>query len=263
MNASYFEKKINVESRYVNRARVLRTSVLFQLIQELTVESTEKAGITRNFTLDRGLLWIIAKQSFDVKRMPAYDETITLRLYPMKTMHIFFPRYIEVYSEGITRYEDDALNRKEDSSSPIITGTSLWLLMNEKERTMVFPDKAGIRIDGVKAPQGASLPKGVAIPHDDTDEIIFSGSRELTAGWSLSDMNGHLNNSRYFDIADDLIPLDEIGQLSPKGFQAEYINEILPGDRLFVEYKKTADAWYFRGELIEKGKQAFRLKIAY
>ena len=259
----HFEKKVIIGSRYVNRARVLRTSVLFQLIQELTVEATEKAGITRDLTLDRGLLWIIAKQSFSVVRMPAYDETITIKLYPMKTMHIFFPRYIEVFSEGITRYEKDSLNSPKDSSSPVISGTSLWLLMNEKERTMVFPDKAGIAIDGVPAPKGASLPKAVLMPLPDSSEIIFSGCKEITAGWSLSDMNGHINNSRYFDIADDLLPLDEIETLSPKGFQADYINEILPGDRLFVEYKKTADAWYFRGELIEKRKPAFRLKIAY
>ena len=261
--ADYFEKKVNIGSRHVNRARVLRTSVLFQLIQELTVEATEKAGITRDLTLDRGLLWIIAKQSFSVVRMPAYDETVTIRLYPMKTMHIFFPRYIEVFSEGITRYEKESLNCPKDSSSPIISGTSLWLLMNEKDRTMVFPDKVGIDIKGVAAPKGASLPKAVLMPSPDSSDVIFSGSRELTAGWSLSDMNGHLNNSRYFDIADDLLPLDEIETLSPKGFQADYINEILPGDRLFVEYKKTADAWYFRGDLVEKGKPAFRLKIAY
>ncbi len=135
--------------------------------------------------------------------------------------------------------------------------------MNEKDRTMVFPDKVGIDIKGVAAPKGASLPKAVLMPSPDSSDVIFSGSRELTAGWSLSDMNGHLNNSRYFDIADDLLPLDEIESLSPKGFQADYINEILPGDRLFVEYKKTADAWYFRGDLVEKGKPAFRLKIAY
>ena len=259
----FFEKKLNVESRYVNRARVLRTSVLFQLLQEITVEATEKAGVTRNFTLDRGLLWIIAKQAFDVVRMPAYDETLTIRLYPMKTMHIFFPRYIEIYSKGITRYENNDLNDPKDSGAPIIKGTSLWLLMNEKDRTMVFPDKVGINIEGVKAPEGASLPKAVHLPSHDSGDVIFSGSREITAGWSLSDMNGHLNNSRYFDIADDLIPLDEIETLSPKGFQADYVNEILPGDRLFVEYQKTADAWYFRGELIEKGIQAFRLKIAF
>lgn len=259
----YFEKRINVESRYVNRARVLRTSVLFQLLQELTVEATEKAGVTRNFTLDRGLLWIIAKQAFDVVRMPAYDETLTIRLYPMKTMHIFFPRYIEIYSKGITRYENNDLNDPKDSGAPIIKGTSLWLLMNEKDRTMVFPDKVGINIEGVKAPEGASLPKAVHLPSHDSGDVIFSGSREITAGWSLSDMNGHLNNSRYFDIADDLIPLDEIETLSPKGFQADYVNEILPGDRLFVEYQKTAEAWYFRGDLVDKEKPAFRLKISY
>lgn len=261
--ADYFEKKINIESRYVNRKRVLRNSVLFQLLQELTVEATEKAGVTRDFTLDRGLLWIIAKQSFEVVRMPSYDETITMRIYPMKTMHIFFPRYIEIFSEGITRYEKDSLNDPKDNSSPIITGTSLWLLMDEKDRSIAFPEKAGIRIEGAAAPKRAVSLKAVMLPAPDSSEVIFSGSRELTAGWSLSDMNGHLNNSRYFDIADDLLPVDEVENLSPKGFQADYINEIIPGDRLFIEYKKTADAWFFRGELIEKGKPAFRLKIAY
>lgn len=242
MSYKYFDKTITIESASVNIRRVLRTSSLLRMLQELTIAFTEAEGVTRRETLDRGLLWVIAKQAFDIKRIPAYDETITLRCYALPTMHMFFPRYYEVYA---------------GEEKPIITGTTLWLLMDETKRSMVLPEVYGIHLNGGDSPAGFDIPKMISMPKEE-DGI---SEKLVTAPFSFADINGHINNAHYFDIAEDAIPFEEVKLLEPAGFEAEYEKEILPGDKVRLTYMKAADGWYFRGTFADDGKDAFRIHI--
>lgn len=314
MSYKYFDKTITIQSASVNIRRVLRTSSLLRMLQELTIAFTEAEGVTRRETLDRGLLWVIAKQAFDIKRIPAYDETITLRCYALPTMHMFFPRYYEVYageapalnSEGLSPVgagkisgtpaaagasgsaaagasgpaatgasgpaaagasgpaaagPEAAASHENSSDSttpqPIITGTTLWLLMDETKRSMVLPEVYGIHLDGGDSPAGFDIPKMISMPKEE-DGI---SEKLVTAPFSFADINGHINNAHYFDIAEDAIPFEEVKLLEPAGFEAEYEKEILPGDKVRLTYMKAADGWYFRGTFADDGKDAFRIHI--
>lgn len=280
MSYKYFDRKLTIQSASVNLRRVLRTSSLLRMLQELTIAFTESEGVTRKETLDRGLLWVIAKQNFDIKRLPAYDETITLRCYALPTMHIFFPRYYEIYAgeapdaaseasafSGKTSAENSApsdkaaIGEREKAApaagpGPIITGTTLWLLMDEKKRSMVMPEQYGICLNGGDAPADFDLPKIIALPDEKT-----AYEKIVTAPFSFADINGHINNAHYFDIAEDAIPLEDVKLLKPAGFEAEYEKEILPGDEIRLTYLKAADGWYFRGTFASDGKDAFRIHI--
>ena len=275
MSYKYFDKTITIESASVNIRRVLRTSSLLRMLQELTIAFTEAEGVTRKETLDPRLLWVIAKQAFDIKRIPAYDETITLRCYALPTMHMFFPRYYEVYAGSAptplaagnpsappAAAGSGSVAPESDSSAasvpePIITGTTLWLLMDETKRTMVLPEMYGIRLDGGDSPVGFDIPKMISMPKEE-DSI---SEKLVTAPFSLADINGHINNAHYFDIAEDAIPFEEVKLLEPAGFEAEYEKEILPGDEIRLTYMKATGGWYFRGTFVSDGKDAFRIHI--
>ncbi len=288
MAYKYFDRKLTIESASVNLRRVLRTSSLLRMLQELTIAFTETEGVTRKETLDRGLLWVIAKQNFEITRLPAYDETITLRCYALPTMHMFFPRYYEVYAgdapqpcnteagqiptapgadiqtdmaktddSGVSRLAAGKNHKAFDRPLPIISGTTIWLLMDEKKRSMILPEMYGIELSGGDTPAGYDIPKAIAMPKDE------SGISEklVTAPFSLADINGHINNAHYFDIAEDTIPFEEVKLLEPTGFEAEYEHEILPGDEIRLTYMKAEDGWYFRGTFAADGKDAFRIHI--
>ena len=267
MSYKYFDRKLTIESASVNIRRVLRTSSLLRMLQELTIAFTEAEGVTRKETLDRGLLWVIAKQSFDIRRLPAYDESITLRCYALPTMHMFFPRYYEVYAGDAPVLNDGDSSASEPSDSgssaagtsrpqPVISGTTLWLLMDETKRSMVLPEMYGIELSGGDAPAGYDIPKAIALPSEEgvSEKIV-------TAPFSLADINGHINNAHYFDIAEDAIPFEEVKLLEPAGFEAEYEKEILPGDEIRLTYMKAEDGWYFRGAFTADGRDAFRIRI--
>ena len=118
-----YERTLRIRSQHVTCCRRLRLSVLLEFFQEASIAHTEALGMGREKTLDRGLLWIITKQHVGIRRMPEYDEEITIRSWPGEMMHVLFPRFYEVVSGG----------------DVIITGSALWMLIDAESRGFIFP----------------------------------------------------------------------------------------------------------------------------
>lgn len=179
-------RKIRVRSSDVTSRRTLRISTLLKYIQEGTVRHTTELGMGRSMTLDKGLLWVITQQQLTIRRLPGYDEEITLKTWPGAQLHLFFPRYTSILDE---------------KGEEIITSKTLWVLMDEGKRRPVFPQKYGVHIEGVSKPGDFPLAR-VALPGQSDRPLL---KKERTALFSECDINGHMNNSEYFDLLDDMI----------------------------------------------------------
>ena len=66
-----FVTQLRLRNRDVNLHRVLRTSTLFELMQEASIRHTEELGMGREMTLDRGLLWMVTLQRAEIARICA------------------------------------------------------------------------------------------------------------------------------------------------------------------------------------------------
>ena len=73
-----YSTSLRLRNKDVNLHRRLRTSTLFELLQEASIKHTEDLGMGRDKTLDKGLLWVVTLQRAEITRMPEYDETITV-----------------------------------------------------------------------------------------------------------------------------------------------------------------------------------------
>ena len=87
-----YEKHYKLCSCDVDMYRRLRLSQLFTFTQEAAFHHTEILGAGREKTLDRGFLWVITMQHAEIKRLPEYDEEVTLTSLAGKTRHVMFPR---------------------------------------------------------------------------------------------------------------------------------------------------------------------------
>ena len=140
---SVYSTQLRLRNKDVNLHRKLRTSVLFELMQEASIRHTEELGMGREMTLDRGLLWMVTLQRAEIARMPEYDECITLESWPGETMHLLFPRYYR------------ALDEKGET---LLSASALWALVDQESRRMVFPDRYGIVIPGAVTGHEIALP---------------------------------------------------------------------------------------------------------
>ena len=223
MNEIY-ERTLLLGSEHVDCHRRLRTSTLFELLQTASIRHTEELGMGRRMTLDRGLLWIIARQNVEIARMPVYDERITLRSWPGETMRVLFPRYYEIAAEDGT---------------VLLRASMLWSLMEAQSRTVAFPDEYGVVIDGYK--RGGELPYLVPLAPLEAGEHF-----DFTVPYSYVDLNGHMNNTRYFDMVEDRIPAAKEGR-ALRAVQTEYASEVRAGEVLHVAWGEEDGRYYVNG----------------
>ena len=90
-------------------------------------------------------------------------------------------------------------------------------------------------------------------------ELTSAGERR--ASYSLCDLNGHINNAYYLDLACDALP-PEVLQAGPVTFAAvNYHWEIPMGDTVELLYAPSEEGWYVQGR--HDGRTSFEcyLKI--
>ena len=235
--SSVYQKTFRILSSDVDLSRTLRLSTLFTLVQEAAIAHTIELGVPRQKTLDKGLLWVVTQYRAHINQLPAYDEEVRLLSWPGRTMHIFFPRYF----------------RLEDREGGLLAEiSSLWSLIEASSRQVVFPEEYGISIEETVTGQESPLPGRVR--REDTDrEQLF------TVPYSFVDLNGHMNNARYFDLADDLMPPELRGR-TPADLTVEYSGEARLGDALTLRCNAGDHSFFISGE---KDKPVFRIRYGF
>ncbi len=226
MNSEY-RRTLRLKAEHVDCFRTLRLSVLMSLFQECCIAHTEELGMGRDKTLDRGFLWVINTEMIGVRRLPCYDEEITLVCYPGETLHFFFPRHMIV----LDRYGEE-----------IIRIGAIWSLIDEKARHLIDPAENGITIRGEKRPDEIRPP--LSLPKTE----LSNAEKNLCASYSLVDINGHMNNANYLEMALDLIGFDELRKLSFRTVKCVFLKEIPAGTVFDLYWGKTGDTYRFRNE---------------
>ena len=75
---SIYRTSCKLKNKDVNMYRKLRTSTLFEMLQEISIAHTEELGAGREKTLDHGFLWVIMQQEVKIHSLPEYDDEITV-----------------------------------------------------------------------------------------------------------------------------------------------------------------------------------------
>lgn len=234
---SVYTRELLLSSSDVDMHRRLRCSVLFRLLQEASIRHTEELGMGRDKTLDKGILWVVTMQSAEIARMPEYDEHIVLSSWPGRTMHLFFPRYYRIADrEGNT----------------LLSASALWALVDAESRKIVFPDRYGVEIAGEETGREIALPS--PLPRE-------QGEREesFTVPFSYVDLNGHMNNTRYFDLAEDRFPAAAEGR-PLRRVRSEYSAEARFGEHLRLRWGQEGGLCRMSGE---GQRPCFRLLMEY
>ena len=234
---SIYTEELLLRSKDVDMYRRLRSSELFRLLQEASIRHTEQLGMGRDKTLDKGILWVLLMQKAEIRRMPEYDETVVLKSWPGKTMHLLFPRYYSLETAG---------------GEPLLKASALWSLVDAKSRKVVFPERYGVEIEGVTTGEEIPLPGAVSKASPEQE-------RSFTVPYSFVDLNGHMNNTRYFDLAEDCIGAAAAGKRL-RGVSTEYVNEARFGETIQVRWNGDGTDYLISGEA---EKPVFRMRFQY
>lgn len=241
MSRDVYEKKLTIRSEQVDLTRHLRMSELFRLMEEASIAHTEELGCTKEKTLDRGLLWVISRQEAEIEELPAYDDEILVRSWQGDMMHVIFPRFYEIERGGRV----------------LARGRAMWMLMEEESREFAMPEDYDIFIPGRPGSEDIMLP-AINIPSGAGPDAADA----LVTRFSQVDINGHMNNTRYFDIIDDVLWAEGGGAPPiPKRVLANYLSELRLGDAFELRRYESEGGLIFEG--VSDERPMFRISCEY
>lgn len=226
-----------LSTKDVNLYRKLRTSAIFQMMQDAAVKNSKLMNADYAEMMKKNLIWVVVLQKVDILRHPENGETITIESWPGRPMHTLMPRYYRFLdAEGET----------------IINGSALWVLVDVDERRMINPEERDIILPYLVT--GYETPRPRA-PKGSTD--IHAG--EFTVPFSFLDLNGHMNNCRYFDISEDILPPALEGRRL-KTVTAEYSSEIRLSETVSLNYGFKENKYLVTGDT---DKNCFKIQFEY
>ena len=223
------------EERYTVPQEGLCTGDLFRLMQQVSGDHCRKIGYGETWMEARGIMWVIIRHGVQVLRWPAPGEALLARTWPGATRHGMCPRFYRIEGAG---------------GELLMEGCAIWSVVDRKTRKMVIPGEYGLEIEPLVTGLESRRP-GAPLRLAATAQAAYTVTEDVL------DENGHMNNTRYYDLAEDC--LGTRGRALRTAL-VEYVAEARLGDTLRLGWSWQEGRCALSGEL--EGT-AFRMELSY
>ena len=227
METLYYEKTMPVLMRDCDMFRRLKPSALLAMFQNCSEDLTEEWGVGLDAMLAKGAIWVAAKVSCAVLRLPEHSDVVTVRGWAGRTRGGICPFHYELWSA---------------SDELLVTGCSMWVLSDLTTHSMMGPNIPKIFLP-TPEPEGTRLPRMEAILPPERYE---STARQVQ--FFEVDINGHLTNTRYVDWITDLLPRDFHESHPMTGIRINYRAETFPEEEIILHWDCTDERVWCRSE---------------
>lgn len=196
----------------------LKMSSALSFIQEMAGAHVRRMALAPA-PEEMGLLWVIVRHRLQLSRIPMRGERIHLETWPLPTTRSAYPRSVVAYDE---------------QGKELFRSISLWVLMDSRSRNLVLPGKSGIIVPGTLRGNELEVPRSL-LP------ALCSASVRRRVGFCELDSNLHMNNSRYLDWAQDLLPAAFHREHFLQDATMCYLSEAREGEELEVAWEMGRD----------------------
>lgn len=214
-----YRQSFTITDNSVDRYGRLKTSQILYYVQEVAGRHFDLISMDYDALAEKGMLWAIIRQKVQITRLPLRNETITLETWPMPATRVAYPRSVIAY---------DAEGKE------IFRSISIWVLMDVNTRAMILPGKSGLVVPGTI--RGSEL----AAPGSLSPKVL-TNHRTRPVCFTDLDRNGHMNNTRYLDWIDDLLPSPFHEAHTPTEITVCYLSETREGQELTLSWDFVED----------------------
>ena len=179
-----YVKEFEVSPVAVDQFDRLKTSRILAFLQEVAGDHSAILGTDQKSLTEKNLFWAVIRHRVQITRLPGSGEKLRIETWPMPTTRTAYPRSTIAYDEN---------------GEECFRSISLWILMDANTRAMILPGKSGVEVNGLL--RGCELQAPSSLIPKETANV-----QTRTVRYTDLDINGHMNNCRYPDWVDDLLP---------------------------------------------------------
>ena len=241
--ATFYEHQFCIDSRDVDGRGYCKASALLGHLQEAATQAAELGGCPRQVLLERyNGFWMLTRVWFQLDRPLRWEEEVTVRTWHRGNRRATMYRDYDIYVNG----------------ERVGQGISAWVLADRTTRKLIRLNHIR-ELDGT---DGGELVKERTLsklhPPADLAEVERRPMR-----YSDTDINGHVNNTRYADFACDALEQDRLdGDIFVSEMQIGYLMECRPGEVLSIQ-AATGENWNFVCGLDKEGKTRFESTVIF
>ena len=225
----YFEGHYQIDTRDADPQYHCRPSALLGYLQEAATDAANQLCMTRQELLEQHhAFWMLARIWVELKRPLRWQETLTVRTWHREG------RGASVYRD-FDLYVDD---------EPIGQAVSTWVLANVENHRLMRIDK----VPGIMGTnQGGELEKDITLGKLKLPENLeVAECRRMH--YSETDMNGHINNTRYADFACDALKMEAVEKGKfVRELQIGFLAECHAGEELILSAGMEDNRGFVRG----------------
>lgn len=204
-----YEERFEARTWDVDEADRLTMAAAYNYCQEAAGRHAALLGVGKEYMASNGIAWILSRMSAELEERPRFGSTVTVRTWPRGTERLFAVRDYELLDE---------------SGSRLGRGRSAWLIVDTSTYRPRRPETlaAGLPVNAGRD----ALPDGaIAIPA--AEGLSPSYSRRVA--YSDLDYNGHVNNARYAQWAQDALEPAWLSSARSLRLDVNYLAELRPG----------------------------------
>ncbi len=220
------EHKFEIGFRDVGKSNKLTNKALLGFLEDIAGKHSNMAGYGLNNIEKTGVTWVLLNWKIKVFNNPLYGETVFVKTWARDTAKFYTYRDFEVYNKN---------------NELIAIATSKWALLDAKTMSLIkIPNEviAPYEIETKKVFGEEPEPNKIMIPNE-----ISSVSNYIVQRKDI-DINGHVHNVTYMDIAYEVLPEEVYNNIDCSSFEIMYKKETKLGETVKCFYSQIDNTHY-------------------
>jgi len=237
----WYEYKTKIDTRDVDGRSRCRPSALLGHLQEAATLAAESRDFGREVLMaNHGAFWMLARLWFRLDRPLHWGEALSIHTWHRGGKGASMYRDFDLYADGVHVGE----------------AVSVWVLVRLEDRKMLRLSQ----IPELADTDGGARNKDVQLSRLRMPEDMSLAERRLMH-YSDTDINGHVNNTRYADFACDAIRADLLPEDTfVASMQLGYSAECHPGEVISMLHACQEQTHFVHG-VDENGKSRFDVRL--
>lgn len=239
----FVEHNFFVGISHINTLRELTNTALLSYLEDMGLIHSEMVGYGISNIDENKKSWILLSWKIKVIKRPQFADNLKVKTWSREIQKIYAYRDFEVYNQN---------------NELVVVATSKWIFMNIEngkiEKISEDVSKA-YELEDKSVFEDKDLEK-LQDPGNYIDKIDYKITK------SMIDINKHLHNTYYMDLAKEVLP-DEISFSNEiNEFEVMYKHEIKLGETVKVMYSKVDEFYYVVIKDEEENKVHAIIKLA-
>lgn len=212
----------------------MKPGAMLRRVQEIGTAQSEALGLDEEMYNRTHTVFMLSRISLEVYQPPVVGQKVTIQTRAYGPKRAVYYRVTSILDEN---------------GNKLCEADSRWVLVDTETRRILRKEPEGFVNPFAEEPQEEH---DMDMPSPGKQEAAY----ELLAGYSICDVNRHINNTHYADILCDCLPIERLESSFVKKMLLFFRTEIGLGERFKVSRAQADEhGYYFQAEM--EGKKVF------